>query len=106
MSTPEPLPQSSSQVSSPQQPPVAVEVREPKNFVDKVHFQKQLIDFLRLAYGGLLIVTMLLFFLEGFSLWGFHLDVAIMKWLGGATIGEIAGLFMLALKEVFKKDTR
>lgn len=61
----------------------------------------RVISFLLRAYGGLLTCTMLIFFLQGFKLWGFSLDYSLMRWLGGATIGEIAGLLTLAIGSVF-----
>ena len=63
--------------------------------------QDKLIDFVIRAYGGLLIVTVLIIFLQGFKLWGFSLDATYLKWLGAATIGEIGGLLMLTFKAVF-----
>jgi hypothetical protein len=66
--------------------------------------QKKIVDFLLWAYGGLLVSTMLIFFLQGFKVGNFSLDSALLKWLGGATIGEIGGLLILTLKAVFRKS--
>jgi hypothetical protein len=68
-----------------------------------VNQQNKIINFLLIAFGGLLFATMAIFYLQGFQCWGFHLDGALLKWLGGATIGEIAGLLALTLGAVFKK---
>jgi hypothetical protein len=46
---------------------------------------------------------MVIFYLQGFKAWGFNLDASLLKWLGGATIGEIAGLLTLTFGAVFKK---
>jgi hypothetical protein len=67
-----------------------------------VDLQQRVVTFLLKAYGWLLGATMLMFFLQGFKLGGFNLDNALMKWLGGATIGEIAGLLTLTFGAVFK----
>ena len=75
-----------------------------KNWVTAVTTQQQVkvINFLLWAYGGLLTATMLVFFLQGFRLWGFSLDVGLLRWLGGATVGEIAGLLALTLRAIFR----
>ncbi len=68
-----------------------------------VNQQNKIINFLLAAFGGLLLATMAIFYLQGFKSWGFSLDGALLKWLGGATIGEIAGLLTLTMGAVFKK---
>lgn len=80
------------------------ETLQVKNWVTAVTTQQQVkaIDFLLRAYAGLLIATMLIFFLQGFRLWGFSLDAGLLRWLGGATVGEIAGLLMLTLRALFR----
>jgi len=55
------------------------------------------------AYGFLLVGTMVIFYLQGLKAWGFNLEGALLKWLGGATIGAIAGLLTLTFGAVFKK---
>ncbi|MGC9947278.1 MAG: hypothetical protein ABSF64_12990 [Bryobacteraceae bacterium] len=65
--------------------------------------QGKIINFLLVAYGGLLLATMAIFYFQGFKAWGFNLDATLLKWLGGATIGEIAGLLTLTLGAVFRK---
>lgn len=82
---------------------------ETKNWVTRattehqMSLQKQIITFLLKAYGGLLTAAMVIFFLQGFKLGGFHLEEGLIKWLGGATIGAIAGLLTLTLGAVFKR---
>ena len=68
-----------------------------------IRSQRRIILFLLCAYGFLLVVTMGIFVMQGLNLWGFHLDNAILKWLGAATVGEIGGLLMLTFRAVFKK---
>jgi hypothetical protein len=75
-----------------------------KEWVSAAHFglQEQIVVFLLWAYGFLLVATMGIFFLEGFHVCRFSLDVALLKWLGGATVGEIGGLLVLTIRASFK----
>jgi hypothetical protein len=79
-----------------------------KNWVEeittanRISHQQKVIDFLLKAYAGLLIATMAIFFLQGFKLWSFNLESGLLKWLGGATIGEIAGLLTLTFGAIFE----
>lgn len=79
------------------------EERSVKDWVTeaKLSQQDRIINFLLAAYGLLLLATMVIFFLQGFHGWGFSLDTALLKWLGGATVGEIAGLLTITLHAVF-----
>jgi hypothetical protein len=85
-------------------------VAEVKNWIEEIttthiiNQQGKIINFLLWAYGGLLLATMVIFYLQGFKAWGFNLDGSLLKWLGGATIGEIAGLLTLTLGAIFKKS--
>ena len=65
--------------------------------------QKRIVDFLLRAYGGVLIATILIILLQGFKVWGFSLEPSFLNWLGGATIGELAGLLALAVGAVFPR---
>jgi hypothetical protein len=69
----------------------------------QIALQRLIVRFLLWAYGFLLVVTMGIFVLQGFRLCGFQLDNGLMKWLGGATVGEIGGLLTLTFGAVFKK---
>ena len=71
--------------------------------LSKISLQEEVVKFLNRAYGGLLIATMGIFFLQGFHLWGFDLPTELLKWLGGATIGEIVGLAALVYGQLFRK---
>jgi len=68
-----------------------------------INQQERIITFLLWAYGALLFATTLIFYLQGLKAWGFSLDEGLLKWLGGATVGEIAGLLTLTVGAVFKK---
>jgi hypothetical protein len=61
------------------------------------------VGFLLKAYGCLLVATMAIFLLQGFHLLGFSLDLKVLLWLGGATIGEIGGLLLLTARVVFRR---
>jgi hypothetical protein len=64
--------------------------------------KSRIVTFLLWAYGGLLATTMGIFFLQGFShVTGFSLDLGTLHWLGGATIGEIAGLLGITVTHYF-----
>lgn len=84
------------------------EVRPVKDWVTEVRVEQQnrIINFLLAAYGGLLLATITIFFLQGFKAWGFALDTSLLKWLGGATIGEVAGLLTITFKTVFGQNGR
>jgi hypothetical protein len=79
------------------------EERPVKDWVTEVTLaqQNKIINFLLVAYGVLLCATMAIFFLQGFHAGGFSLDTSLLKWLGGATIGEIAGLLTITFNAVF-----
>ena len=54
------------------------------------------------AYAGLLAATVTLLYVQGFKQCGINLDGTLLKWLGGATVGAIAGLLTLTLGAVFQ----
>jgi len=64
--------------------------------------REKIIHFLLWSYGASLSAIVLIFYLQGFKTWGFNLDGTLLRWLGGATIGELAGLLTLAVGAVFK----
>lgn len=61
----------------------------------------QIVQFLLRAYGGTLMATFGLFYLQGFGL--VHLPQPTLHWLGAATIGELTGLLALTIRSVFAK---
>lgn len=73
-----------------------------KEWVVKVTQQNKMINFLLVAYAFLLVATMAIILLQGFHAWGFALEAPFLKWLGAATIGEVAGLLVITYKSVFK----
>lgn len=44
-----------------------------------------------------------IFCLQGFHIWRFQLDPALMHWMGGATIGSLATLAATVYGAFFKK---
>jgi hypothetical protein len=56
-------------------------------------------EFLRRAFGLSLCMSFTVIFLQGFSLWGFHLSETFLNWLGAATVGQVAGLFAMVLRQ-------
>lgn len=78
----------------------------PKNWTTRVEAESWrlrniVLIFLLCAFGFLLLTTMGVFFLEGFRVHGFYLPETVLLWLGGATIGEVAGLLILCIRAVF-----
>lgn len=64
--------------------------------------RERIVMFLLCAYGGLLVATVIILFLQGFQAWGFKLESGVLHWLGVATIGEVAGLLMITIKSLFR----
>lgn len=89
---------------------VATESLTPKEFIEReqalsnITLRQMVVQFLNRAYGGLLISTVTLIFLQGFHLWGFELDSGFLNWLGAATVGEIVGLCVLVYGALFRSD--
>jgi hypothetical protein len=55
------------------------------------------------AYAFALVCTFIIILLNGFHAHGFSISEGFLKWLGGATVGEVGGLVVLLVKLVFKK---
>jgi hypothetical protein len=95
-------------MSNPLPPPVRQELSI-KDWVTVVtvegtlHHQSRMMSFLFCSYAFLIVTTMLIFFLEGFHFKGFNLEAGLLRWLGGATVGEIGGLLTLTFRAVFRK---
>ena len=68
--------------------------------------QNRTTAFLLRAYGLLLAATMLIFYLQGFRPWGFHLAETTLHWIGASTIGQTAGLLTITIKLIFSKVRR
>jgi hypothetical protein len=78
----------------------------PKNWTTRVEaeswrLRKIVLVFLLGAFGFLLLTTMGIYFLQGFRMHGFSLPANVLLWLGGATVGEVAGLLVLCIRAVF-----
>jgi hypothetical protein len=85
-------------------PVVTVSIKEWVTVVTTEHtlgLRSRISTFLFCAYGFLIVTTVVMYFLQGFRV--FYLDVGLLKWLGAATIGEVAGLITLTIKATFKK---
>jgi len=64
-----------------------------------IGIRENIVRFLLGAYGFSLVATFGLLYLEGLG-W-ISLGKELMNWLGGAIIGELAGLFALVIKGMF-----
>ena len=72
-----------------------------------LQMRSRIVTFLLWAYGGSLATTFVVFVLQGFShATGFQLDRESLRWLGGATIGEIAGLLTITVSHFFPSKRR
>jgi hypothetical protein len=75
----------------------------PKEFLDKevtlrtLKMREVLLKSLLSMYAFLIVCTMVIFFLQGFHIGNFDLEISLLQWLGGATVGEIAGLIGLTI---------
>lgn len=66
-----------------------------------IGIRERIVGFLLGAYGFTILATFGLFYLEGLGM--ISLGKSIMNWLGGAVIGELAGLFSLVIRGMFGK---
>ena len=82
-------------------PPENVKTKEWFTAV-RMDFQQHVVIFLLCAYSFLIVATITLFFFQGFHVRGFNLDRSLLRWLGGATIGEIGGLLYLTFRSTFR----
>ena len=55
--------------------------------------------FLRRAFGFSLVMTFAAIFCQGFHWGGFHLSEPFLNWLGAVTVGQVAGLFAMVLRQ-------
>lgn len=67
------------------------------------NMQERAMNYLLCFYGFVLVCTMAIIFLQGFKAWGFQLPPEFLKWLGGATVGEVGGLAALVYGFFFRK---
>jgi len=64
-----------------------------------IRLRTQAFCFLRRAFGFSLGATFGIIVLQGFHLWGFQLSDGFLNWLGVATVGQVAGLFTMVLRQ-------
>lgn len=69
--------------------------------LSEIRIKERIVTFLLVFYGVAIVATFFLFYLRGFGL--LSLSLTEMKWLGGAVIGELAGLFAIVIKSVFPR---
>ena len=81
--------------------PEPVQVKEFVKNITRV--RERLINFLLWNYSFVLAATLLIFFLEGFKVMNFHLDISILNKLAVSVIGEIGGLLTLTFAAVFRQ---
>lgn len=72
--------------------------------IGQIWMRETAIKFLLIIYAGALICTFLIYFFQGFHYAGFNLEYRLLRWLGGATIGEIAVLAMLVYGSLFRRE--
>jgi hypothetical protein len=86
------------------------EVLTAKQFVTRVSsvpaLRERATTFFFRIYALLIITTLGIFLLQGFHLWGFSLELSLLHLLGGAVIGEIAGLAAMVYGFLFRKQSR
>lgn len=71
---------------------------ETETTLSTLRMRERLLTVLLICFTFVIVSTITIFFLQGFEVYGFNLDRAILQWLGAATIGEVAGLIYLTIK--------
>lgn len=83
------------------------ETLSPRQFIDRERakhemvLQRFLARFACYSLAGTCGSALIMFFLQGFRLWGFSLETSLMHWIGGATVGCIGGLTLTVYKSLF-----
>ncbi len=67
-----------------------------------IEIRETIVRFLLFAYGFSILATFGLFYLKGLGL--ISLSESLMNWLGGAILGELAGLFALVIRGMFRGE--
>jgi hypothetical protein len=76
---------------------------ERRKQLQSLAIQKFLVYFACITLGLCSGATLVLFTFQGFHTAGFNLDSTLLQWLGGATIGAIAGLTAIVYQSLFKE---
>lgn len=71
--------------------------------LSNIGMREKMIAFLFPMCRFLVYSTVGIIVLQGFKLWGFNLEPGFLRWLGGATIGEIGILACIAYRALFKE---
>ena len=74
--------------------------------LSNISMREKALMFLIYAYSFLLVSTIIIIFCQGFKLFGFSLDLDFLKWLGAATVGEVAGMILMIFGALFGKDKK
>ncbi len=69
----------------------------------EIEMQAILVKWLVKAFVFLLVSTVIIIFLQGFKAFGFELEKGFLHWLGGAAVGEVAGILVIIIKYLFPK---
>lgn len=86
----------------------APEPRDIKEFLaqekglSEIAMRKRAAVFFFVVYGMALAATFAIYFLHGFHAWGFSIELELLKWLGGVTIGELGGLALAVYGFLFR----
>jgi len=92
--------------ASPSDPSPQIPVKEWVTRVTTEHnigLERRIVTFLLRAYGCLLAVSIVIFLLQGFNLWGFKLSDTDLRFIGTATVGEIGGLLLLTFRAILSR---
>ncbi len=63
--------------------------------LQNLQFRETAFKYALWLFGFCVISTFTIFFLQGFGVGGFNLPVEILKWLGAATVGEVATITVI-----------
>lgn len=95
------MPKEEKEVGSEKEELAIEEFIQKERALSDIGIRETIVRFLLWAYGFSIVATFGLFYLEGLG--RSSLGKELMNWLGGAVIGELAGLFALVVKGVFGK---
>jgi hypothetical protein len=76
--------------------------REKGGVNHKAAMQRFLASFVCILFSISCLAVLALFYLQGFHVFGFHLEAGLMRWIGSVTIGALGGLMVVVYKAFFK----